>query len=75
MIRKVFGAALRMIQSAASDAPVAGVDTARRRAVFLAVLSAFLLYGLWITGASRGNPATGWMLMFAPSDFAAPGRL
>ncbi|MBL8705663.1 MAG: hypothetical protein JNM30_12490 [Rhodospirillales bacterium] len=64
-----------MILSAASDAPVAGADTARRQAAFLAVLAIFALFGLWVTAASRGNPAIGWMLMFAPGDFAAPGTL
>lgn len=64
-----------MTMAAAADAPIAPADQMRRRAIFLAVLLAFLLFALWLTSASRGNPAIGWMLMFAPADFAAPGRL
>jgi len=46
-----------------------------RSIVFAVALLAFALFGLWVTSASRGNPAIGWMLMFAPGDFAAPGTL
>ncbi len=44
-------------------------------AIFAGVLVAFLVFALWVTAGSRGNPAIGWMLMFAPGDFAAPGAL
>lgn len=64
-----------MTPSVAAEEPLPDAIFARRRAIFAGVVAAFLIFALWITADSRGNPAIGWMLMFAPGDFAAPGAL
>lgn len=42
---------------------------------FAVALVAFAAIGAWLVKDARGNPATGWMLMFAPGDFVEPGSL
>lgn len=65
-----------MISSVHGSAAMPSADSARGPvALYAVVLLAFAAFGLWITGGSRGNPAVGWMLMFAPEDFVQRGAL
>lgn len=49
--------------------------TRDRAAIYAVALAVFAGIGVILTWDSRGNPATGWMRMFDPADFAAPGTL
>ncbi|MCC7048173.1 MAG: hypothetical protein IT562_15780 [Alphaproteobacteria bacterium] len=42
---------------------------------YVATLLVFAWVGWTMTAGARGNPAIGWMMMFAPGDFIAPGAL
>ncbi|MCC6471488.1 MAG: hypothetical protein IT563_24445 [Alphaproteobacteria bacterium] len=58
--------------------PNSGANAApspRLFAFYAATLVVFAWAGWTMTAGAHGNPAIGWMMMFAPGDFTAPGAL